>query len=70
MEHLELYVRSTPDIQYRKNPLTYLNSESWNNEIIIANGHSKKKSITGELAAALAERMAEDARLRQSQSSE
>jgi hypothetical protein len=43
MEHLELYVRSTPDKKFRKNPLTYLNNESWENEIIIPqNG----KSIT------------------------
>ena len=55
MEHLELYVRSTPDIQYRKNPLTYLSSESWNNEII-TNGHStdKRKSVTEALKANVA----------------
>jgi len=48
MEHLELYVRSTPDIQFRKNPLTYLNSESWENEIIISNGthQNGKQRIT------------------------
>lgn len=40
MEHLELYVRSTPNVQYRKNPLTYLSNESWNNEII-PNGQGK-----------------------------
>lgn len=34
MQHLELYVRSTPDVKYRKNPLTYLNNQSWENEII------------------------------------
>lgn len=34
MEHLELYVRSTPDVKYRKDPATYLNNESWNNDII------------------------------------
>jgi hypothetical protein len=32
--HVPLYVQSTPDIQYRKNPSTYLNNECWNNEII------------------------------------
>lgn len=36
LEHLVLYIPSTPDVQYRKNPLTYLNSESWNNDIITA----------------------------------
>lgn len=64
MEHLELYVRSTPDIQYRKNPITYLNNESWNDEIIY-NGTSKKKSTTADLASALAERMAKDAGMRE-----
>lgn len=30
---LPAYIKSTPDIKYRKNPLTYLNGESWNDEI-------------------------------------
>lgn len=33
--HLPKYVESTPDIQYRKDPTTYLNGECWNDEIII-----------------------------------
>ncbi len=28
------YVKSTPDKQFRKNPATYLNNKSWENEII------------------------------------
>lgn len=28
------YVASTPDVIYRKDPLTYLNGECWNDEII------------------------------------
>lgn len=43
--HVEFYVKSTPDKQYRKNPLTYLNSKSYQNEIItaptIANNQAK-----------------------------
>jgi hypothetical protein len=31
---LPAYVNSTPDKQFRKNPLTYLKNKSWNNEII------------------------------------
>jgi len=31
------YIKSTPDIQYRKNPETYLNNKSWNDAIIINN---------------------------------
>lgn len=29
-----VYVQSTPDKKFRKNPATYLNNKSWNNEII------------------------------------
>jgi len=32
-ETLPDYIKSTPDTKYRKNPLTYLNGESWNDEI-------------------------------------
>jgi hypothetical protein len=49
MEHLELYVRSTPDKKYRKNPITYLNNESWNNEIIIpTNGTTPTPRLTAQ----------------------
>lgn len=30
---LPAYIKSTPDKQYRKNPTTWLNNESWNDEI-------------------------------------
>jgi len=33
--NLPAYITSTPDKQYRKNPATYLNNKSWENEIII-----------------------------------
>lgn len=32
---LKAYISTTPDVQFRKNPLTYLNSKSWDNEIIL-----------------------------------
>ena len=32
-EHVKKYVESTPDINFRKNPQTYLNGECWNDEI-------------------------------------
>lgn len=38
MLHLDDYVKSTPEVIYRKNPYTYLNNESWNNEIVKSNG--------------------------------
>lgn len=31
--HVPKYVRSSPDKQYRKSPLVYLNKESWNDEV-------------------------------------
>ena len=34
-ETLPKYIESTPDKQYRKNPETYINQKSWNDEIII-----------------------------------
>ena len=33
MEKVEDYVKSKPDLQYRKNPLTWLNGKCWNDEI-------------------------------------
>jgi len=33
-EQLPLYVKSTPEKQFRKSPLVYLNGEHWNDEII------------------------------------
>lgn len=33
LEQLPAYTAANPDIRYRKNPLTYLNGECWNDEI-------------------------------------
>lgn len=33
LAHVPLYVKSTPDVTFRKNPLTYLNGECWNDQI-------------------------------------
>ena len=33
-KQLPEYVKSTPDVQFRKNPLTYLNGKCWNDEPI------------------------------------
>jgi hypothetical protein len=32
-KHIPNYIKSQPEIKYRKNPLTYLNGECWNDEI-------------------------------------
>ncbi len=39
-EKLPAYVKSTPDKQYRKNPITWLNNESWNDEIQLPTGQT------------------------------
>lgn len=36
------YVASTPDVTYRKDPYTYLNNSSWNDEIIPRNNGNSK----------------------------
>lgn len=41
-ETLPDYIKSTPDLKYRKNPATYLNNKSWENEIAVT---EVKKSI-------------------------
>lgn len=38
MQHTALYIKATPDKKFRKNPETYLNNKSFNNEIIPENG--------------------------------
>jgi uncharacterized protein YdaU (DUF1376 family) len=34
LDKVDAYVASTPDVTYRKNPLTWLNGKCWNDEII------------------------------------
>lgn len=47
-ETLPNYIKSTPDKQYRKNPLTYLNGEVWNDEIIIKHNNKQYDEIVKE----------------------
>ena len=56
--HTKDYVRATPDKKFRKNPQTYLNNESWNDEIIESNG---KTNRTDNDDAELGQRLAETA---------
>lgn len=46
-ETLPAYIESTPDIKYRKNPLTYLNGNCWNDEIIKDQKNGQHKNYTG-----------------------
>lgn len=47
-ETLPAYIKSKPDKQYRKNPLTYLNGRCWEDEIEIINLNNKPQSYTAE----------------------
>lgn len=39
MNYLFVYIKATPDKKFRKNPLTFFNNKSWNDEII---NHTKQ----------------------------
>ncbi len=48
-EKLPDYIKSTPDKQYRKNPITWLNGKCWNDEIMQPTSHAKSiHSITNQ----------------------
>ena len=52
------YVRSTPDKQFRKNPLTYLNQKAWNDEIIYRNAANTQHIIQQQRISKLADILA------------
>lgn len=45
MDYIPNYKISQPDKTYRKNPETFLNNKSWNDEIIISNGKQQQNPI-------------------------
>jgi len=54
MAHLELYIASTPEKTFRKNPMTYLNNESWENEVIFKPQQNGKQQLTDQIRAGIA----------------
>lgn len=46
---VEVYVKSTPDKNYRKNPLTYLNGRHWEDELVNDKSNVKGKDIIANL---------------------
>ena len=52
------YVASTPDLQFRRHPATYLNNKSWENQIIPRNNGTDKQAQQQRFAK-VAERIAE-----------
>lgn len=53
MWHIPRYKVATPDKQFRKDPSTYLNNKSFNDEIIQPNGQSGAKTPSGRNAGTL-----------------
>jgi len=43
-DHVERYVKSTPEKQFRKHPETYLNNASWNDEIVFPTNKNEAQS--------------------------
>lgn len=48
MNYIELYKQAVPDKQFRKNPETFLNNKSWNDEIIRATPNIGRKLTYAE----------------------
>lgn len=48
-ETIKDYVASTPDVKFRKNPETYLNNKSWNDEIVTHSNVVKKANKLDEI---------------------
>lgn len=48
MNYLDLYKQAVPDKQFRKNPETFLNNKSWNDEIIRATPNIGRKLTYAE----------------------
>lgn len=46
MEYIPGYIKSQPDKKYRKNPLTFLNNRSWENELIHSSEGDEYKTYT------------------------
>ena len=48
MNYIDLYKQAVPDKQFRKNPETFLNNKSWNDEIIRATPNNSRKLTYSE----------------------
>ena len=47
LDHVPSYKMAQPDKQFRKDPGTYINNQSWNDEIIMKNGTSRATNQEG-----------------------
>lgn len=48
MYYIPMYKKCQPDKSFRKNPETFLNNKSWNDEIIFSNGGKQKQRSVSE----------------------
>jgi len=55
MNYIDLYKKAVPDKQYRKNPESFLNNKSWNDEIIKSNNNNKRNYYSQRQTDALKE---------------
>ena len=53
IQHVPAYVLSTPEKRYRKNPHSYLNQKSWNDEIITTNNGANRVFDRNEVEAGI-----------------
>lgn len=55
IDYLPNYINAKPDKQFRKDPITFLNNESWNDELIINNKNQKdeKRQFISKFAEAI-----------------
>jgi hypothetical protein len=51
MNYIELYKQSVPDKQFRKNPETFLNNKSWNDELIKSNTNNNYSKVAPKVTA-------------------
>lgn len=49
MAYLPRYIQSTPDKKYRKNPETFLNNKSWNDEIVEPAGRTFNNPMSEQI---------------------
>lgn len=47
-KNLPMYIESKPDVQFRKNPITWLNGKCWNDEVIYERQNNANHSIAGK----------------------
>ena len=49
MEHVPVYVQSTPDVQYRKHPATYLNQEAWHDVVNLQSPRQQENDFYNQI---------------------